>query len=339
MSSLELDPPRWKDRAGQSNLAERMAGRLIRAMGVAPVLSDPQIARIEAAARATPRRPVLVRWWPALAAALLVSGATFAVAARLDLVPRWLRSAPAPQAPAPSAQSHKPRLTRATPSSPSAPVQAAPTPAIENPPTATAAPPAEAAVPSRRPTPATHLALLETQPPPLAFDAVRPKGGERWLAEALHSLRSDHAPGAALALLDLHAAELGQSAFVHEAMLLRVEALLDLKRSGEALALLDGKSLSNVAAARTLLLTRAELRAAAGRYADSLADFDAVLARARRSDEQALYGRAVCRSRTGDKLGAQADLSLYQRQFPNGAHIRDVEKQLGSAVRSASPVP
>jgi hypothetical protein len=116
-------------------------------------------------------------------------------------------------------------------------------------------------------------------------------------------------------------------------MLLRVEALLDLKRSGEALAMLDGKSLADVAAARTLLLTRAELRAAAGRCADSLADFDAVLARARQPDEQALYGRAVCRSRTGDKLGAQADFSVYQRQFPNGAHIRDVEKQLGGTVR------
>jgi hypothetical protein len=152
-------------------------------------------------------------------------------------------------------------------------------------------------------------------------------------------LRTNHAPGAALALLDRHAAELKQSAFVHEAMLLRVEALLSLKRSDEALDLLDGKPLSNVAASRALLLTRAELRAAAGRCTDSLSDFDLLLARAQRPDEQALYGRAVCRSRTGDRLGAQADLQLYQRQFPNGAHIRDVEKQLTSSVRSVGPVP
>jgi hypothetical protein len=113
-------------------------------------------------------------------------------------------------------------------------------------------------------------------------------------------------------------------------MLLRVEALLDLKRSKEALDLLDSKALSSVAASRTLLLTRAQLRAAAGRCADGLADFDLLLARARRPDEQALYGRAVCRSRTGDKPGAQADFSLYQRQFPNGAHIHDVEQKLRS---------
>ena len=122
-------------------------------------------------------------------------------------------------------------------------------------------------------------------------------------------------------------------------MVLRVEALLDLKRSGEALALLDGKSLSNVAASRTLLLTRAELRAAAGRCAESLADFDLVLARTRRPDEQALYGRAVCRNRIGDRLGAQADLDLYQREFPTGAHIRDVEKQRSGLVKSAGPLP
>jgi len=395
MSSLELDPPRWKDRAGQANLAERMAGRLIRAMGQPPVLSDPQLARNQAAACETRRRPVLVRWWPVMAAALLVSGATFAVAAHLDLVPRWLRATPAPQVLAPPARSHKPHQARSTPPSTSAPALAIePAPEIHA--TAEAAPPAPAQVPARKPTaqlafartpdavrvppsenrrqaaelaarpaeppvapppaetmratatpapapsaptPAAHLAFVENRPQPVVSVAVRPNGGERWLAEALHSLRADHAPDAALALLDLHAAELGQSALVHEAMLLRVEALLDLKRSGEVLALLDGKALSSVAASRTLLLTRAQLRAAAGRCADGLADFDLLLARAQRPDEQALYGRAVCRSRTGDKLGAQADFSLYQREFPNGAHIRDARQQLGSTVKSANPVP
>jgi tetratricopeptide (TPR) repeat protein len=178
-----------------------------------------------------------------------------------------------------------------------------------------------------------------SQPHPVATGAAQPQGGARWLAEALHSLRSNHAPNAALALLDRHAAELGRSAFVHEAMLLRVEALLSLKRSDEALDLLDGKVLSNLASSRALLLTRAELRAAAGRWADSLSDFDLLLARAQRPDEQALYGRAVCRSRMGDKLGSQADFELYQRQFPNGDHIGEVQKQLAAAAKSAGSVP
>ncbi len=403
MNSVGPDPPRWKDRAGQASLAERMAGRLIRAMGAPPLLSDPQVARIEAGAPGKQRRPGLLRWWPAVAVALLVSGATFALAAHLDLMPHWLRPAPfSPVAPASPARSHKPHSTHAKPSWASAPVPAAPAPTIEPQPTiqptVEAAPAAEAVVAPKRPAPAPQLAFVETsdalhlppagnrrrnlepaarpaewksesaappakppvlpapaettrvaaatapvtpaptrsawptiapsQPQPVASSGGRPRGGARWLAEALQSLRADHAPGAALALLDLHADELTQSAFVHEAMVLRVEALLDLKRSGEALELLDGRSLSDVAASRTLLLTRAELRAAAGRCAESLIDFDLVLARSRQPNEQALYGRAVCRSRTGDKLGAQADFRLYQRQFPTGTHIHDVEKQL-----------
>ena len=403
MNSFEPDPPRWKDRAGQANLAERTAGRLVRAMGAPPLLSDPQRARIEAATREKQRRPGLLRWWPAMAVALLVSGATFALAARLDLMPRWLRPSPAARTPAPPAR--RPHFAHAKPSWTGAPVQTAPAPTTEPPraiqPTVELAPPSEAPVPAGRATPPAPLAFVEksnplrapppsenrrrnlkptampteqapgsaagvterpaplppaeptrvaaalapaplpaasvpsawppaaqSQPQPVASGAGQPQGGARWLAEALHSLRANHAPGAALALLDLHAAELTQSAFVHEAMVLRVEALLGLKRSGEALVLLDGKSLSDVAASRTLLLTRAELRAAAGRCAESLPDFDLVLARARQPDEQALYGRALCRSRLGDKLGARADFALYRRQFPNGTHIHDVEKQL-----------
>jgi hypothetical protein len=401
MNGFEPDPPRWKDRAGQANLAERTAGRLVRAIGAPPLLSDPQLARIEAATRERQRRPGLLRWWPAMAVALLVSGATFALAARLDLMPRWLRPSPAAWRPAPPAR--KSHFAHAKPSWTSTPVQTAPAPTTEPPPTiqptVELAPPSEAPVRARRATPPAPLAFVEKSDPlrapppsenrrrnlkpiptepapasaagvterpvplppaeptrvaaalapaplpaapvpsawptlaqgqsqPVASGAGRRQGGARWLAEALHSLRANHAPGAALALLDLHAAELTQSAFVHEAMVLRVEALLGLKRSGEALALLDGKSLSDVAASRTLLLTRAELRAAAGRCADSLPDFDLVLARSHQPDEQALYGRALCRSRIGDKLGAHADFALYQRQFPNGPHIHDVEKQL-----------
>lgn len=396
MNSFEPDPPRWKDRAGQANLAERMAGRLVRAMGAPPLLSDPQLARIEAAMRGRPRRPGLLRWWPAIAVALLVSGATFALAARLDLMPRWLRPSPPSLAPASPAPSRKPHSVHAKPSLMGTPAQTAPAPAVGMQPTPKldVAPACPAPVPTRRATPTAQVALVEhsgparggdrrqnpepvamptergaarapaqrpvplppaettraaaalaptplpaapapvppagptvapSQPQPVASRA--PQNGTRWLADSLHSLRVNHAPGAALALLDLHAAELTQSAFVHEAMVLRIEALLDLKRSDEALALLDGQALSEVAASRTLLLTRAQLRAAAGRCADSLPDFDLVLARAHQPDEQALYGRAVCRSRIGDKLGAQADFALYRRQFPNGTHIHDVEKQ------------
>jgi tetratricopeptide (TPR) repeat protein len=337
MNHFASDPPRWKDGSGQANLSERIAGRLIRDMGAPPVFAQPHLAQIQL-------RPALLRWWPAVAITLLASGATFALAARLDLVPRWLR--PAPVSPTPAVRSHEP--PRSSPAAPrvaqSADMEA--TPSIQT-----------ANEVANKPTPTPSLAFVErprseahrrspesaipqspVEPMPTAAASLPARSEEaRWLAESIRSLRTDHKPEVALALLDRHAAALDQSPLVHEAMLLRVEALLALKRSDEALSLLDRKSLSNVAASRTLLLARAELRAAAGRCADSLADFDLVLSRAQQRDEQALYGRAVCRTRIGDKPGAHADFERYQRHFPKGPHILDVEKQLAAVAKSASP--
>jgi hypothetical protein len=59
----------------------------------------------------------------------------------------------------------------------------------------------------------------------------------------------------------------------------------------------NGPSLGSVAASRSLRLTRAELRAAAGRCAEALADYEALLTTAGRPDERALRGREACRKR------------------------------------------
>ena len=83
-----------------------------------------------------------------------------------------------------------------------------------------------------------------------------------------------------------------------------------------------------------LTLTRAELRAAAGRFREALSDFnrvvdgaDATLAAA--GDERALYGRAVCLGRLGEDERARADLLAYQRRFPDGRFAREVRRLLG----------
>jgi hypothetical protein len=117
----------------------------------------------------------------------------------------------------------------------------------------------------------------------------------RYLTEAIRALRVEQSPEAALALLDLHAPTLNKSDFRHEALLLRVEALLKLHRQTDVLRLLDATPLTGVAASRTLLLTRGELRAAAGRCSDSLADFDRVLEQTQGHDRRALLGLAKCR--------------------------------------------
>jgi hypothetical protein len=136
------------------------------------------------------------------------------------------------------------------------------------------------------------------------------------LTEAIRALRVEHAPDAALALLDRYAPILDKSAFRHEALLLRVEALFKLNRQPDVLRLLDATPLAGVAASRTLLLNRAELRAAAGRYADALADFDRVLAQTDGREGRALLGRAKCRKQLGDETGARADRDRYRREFP-----------------------
>jgi hypothetical protein len=178
------------------------------------------------------------------------------------------------------------------------------------------------------PAPDQHPAWAEKELP--VKPAARNEGpdGTIWLAEAIRTLRQKHAAGAALEILDRHAQELDKGGMSHEATLVRVEALLALHRSAEVLHLLDSSPLADATAARGLLLTRAELRAAAGRCSDGLGDFELVLARTHQEDERALYGRAVCRQRTGDSAGARQDFERYQRQFPFGSHIRDVERQL-----------
>lgn len=208
--------------------------------------------------------------------------------------------------------------------SPPIPRGAAPIPAALDEPIARPSPAAQA--------PVKQLAWVDRpsevkRPQPLAVapatDSSPPEGaGEnpaRHLTEAIRVLRVDHSPDTALALLNRYAPELDQSGLRHEALLLRVEAMLKLNQKPEVLRLLEATPLSGVAASRTLLLTRAELRAAAGQCADSLADFDRVLAQAQGRDERALLGRAKCRKQLGDEPGAREDLQRYRREFPSAA--------------------
>jgi len=142
-------------------------------------------------------------------------------------------------------------------------------------------------------------------------------------------LRVDHDPRGALALLDRQSEQLGQNPLGHEMLLLRVEALLDLGREKEVLRLLDGVALSDVAASHSLLVTRGRLRAAANRCADGVGDFSLVLSDSRRPDRLALFGRALCRKRLGDELGARADLERYRGDFPSDPRLPELERQLG----------
>jgi hypothetical protein len=151
-------------------------------------------------------------------------------------------------------------------------------------------------------------------PAPLPPQAKKTAG--QYLSETVRLLRTEHAPAEALRFLDGHHGELERGGLAHEALILRVEALLALDRRQEVLRLLDRASLTDVAASRALLVTRGQLRAAANRCGDGLGDFDLVLARSAQTDRQALIGRALCRKRLGDGPGSTADLQRLRAEFP-----------------------
>jgi len=395
MSDLLPDPPRWKERLDQANLAEREAGRAIRCMRAPEPLPAAQLTRIAARVRAA--RSGHRYFWLTVTAVLLLCGATVASAAHLNVLPSWLtrivkprpvESAPhkraslgplkrtpaisavsAPEPPVtnfqpnqvpfvPDQPAHETNFVRPSsavsvvggdgdgrdkarlalhkqarkavettsdkrPDSPKVPAS----PAKLEPPSAPSLAPATAvaAPPAAAPPPGTRVALLEGANP--AAETSSAQGTAKYLSEAIHALRVEHSPGTALFVLDRHATEFGKSTFAHEALLLRVEAMLALGRKSEVLRLLDGAALTDVAASRSLLVTRGELRAAANRCADGLGDFDLVLAKSKQADRQALFGRAMCRKKLGDSVGAQADVERYRREFPTDPRLSDFARE------------
>jgi hypothetical protein len=383
MSDLLPDPPRWKERMDQANLAEREAGRAIRFIPPPEPLPAAQLTRIAASIRAA--RPRRRYFWLTVTAALLLCGATVASAAHLNVLPSWftrlVEPRPAETAPAKRASLGPSRRTPVvasaisppagpvnggnsfakdsaplplrnevrksieaapaqSPTSPRVPARAA---GLEPPRSLSLEPASANALPSGATRAGgTQVAWLEKPvQPAVAFSAKvvsdkeansaqeigTAEGTAKYLSEAIHALRVERSPGTALFLLDRHATQLGKSAFAHEALLLRVEAMLALGRKDEVLRLLDGAALTDVAASRSLLVTRGELRATANRCADALGDFDFVLARSKQADRQALFGRALCRKKLGDSAGAQADVERYRREFPSDPRLSDLARE------------
>jgi Flp pilus assembly protein TadD len=174
------------------------------------------------------------------------------------------------------------------------------------------------------PTPAPPAEAPPAEAPP-------PPGEAEELAEAFRLLRREHDAGGALARLDDYQRRHPGGSLAREAVLARVEALLSMGRDGAALAALEGLTLDGSEVDRPVALARAELRAAADRCGDAVADFaraaagnDAVAARA-------LYGRGICHLRTGDRRAARAAFESYRRLFPIGPRRADVDRALAGS--------
>jgi hypothetical protein len=201
--------------------------------------------------------------------------------------------------------------------------------------------PTDTETPPAPSSPATAATLLEA-PSSAAPSTTSALAAEtELLTDALDALRHDHRPDRALALLDRHRDRFVDGPLAADAERLRLDALFDLGRTGEALDVLDRLALDvdRSGRGRELRLARAELRAAAGRWSDARADFDAVLAAitptgtsaAAGADavvERALYGSAACLLALGDRDGARVTLRRYLDRFPGGAHAAAARRLL-----------
>jgi hypothetical protein len=294
---------------------------------------------------------------------------------------RKVVAAARPTAPAPVAPSTRPTLHPAARVSAravavEAPPEDVPPPAVEAPPTAEPAtePPAVRETPKPRAArPALVVApsiqpasLAPVEPPPSLAEASAPPalGSPRpapaptgpapspsaaaseaaLVAEALVDLRQRNDARAALATLDRHAREFPHGVLETEALRTRVEAVIQLGDLKAALRILDGKTASTEALGADLTLTRAELRAAAGRFREALSDFTEVVDGAAGplvagGDERALYGRAVCLGRLAQDDRARADLLAYQKRFPEGRFALEVKRLLAGREAPSPPRP
>ena len=209
----------------------------------------------------------------------------------------------------------EPEPTSARPSEPSTVRQWRPSPRAARPGSAPAPIVALATIPAATRGPASDAATAQAESG-LAAES-------RLLGVALHQLRQERDGTAALRSLDLYAQRFPGGLLAEEAQAARLDALLLLEHRSEALQLLDRTQFQRLGRGGELRVVRAELRAAAGRYREALADFAAVLASTAAPPpppvaERALYGRASCQAALADTQSARAGLLQYLAQFPTG---------------------
>src|SRR5512138_1101893 len=142
------------------------------------------------------------------------------------------------------------------------------------------------------------------------------------LDRAVALLRRHHDPAGALASFEDYLHRYPQGLLQREALAGRIDALLLLGRSEQALSALEAFPFDQHRRSTELQVIRGELRArtdcarAAGDFTDALGRGpDAPLL------ERILYGRGACRAKLDDRGGAEADLRRYVERFPAAEHV------------------
>ena len=140
---------------------------------------------------------------------------------------------------------------------------------------------------------------------------------------AIAVLRRDHDAAGALTALDAYLGHYPHGVLHREARLARLDALLSLKRTDEALAELETLPLDSGRRSAELQVVRAELRAKTN-CLRAEEDFSEALTHSPDTAllERILYGRGACRAKSGRVSGAAEDLRRYLERFPTGAHAQ-----------------
>jgi hypothetical protein len=193
--------------------------------------------------------------------------------------------------------------------------------------------PLPAAAPAAPPAPppsADRPMHLPAIAPPVPATAPKPALSDpAMFGQAMRKLRAEQDPAGALAILREHGKAYPKSPLAGERGTLEVEALLDLHREREALALLDGMALEGLPRSGERLVVRGELRAAARRWLEANQDFESALSRTSGSPawhERALWGRGVSRLRLGQREGGMADVEQYLDTYPQGRFAGEAAK-------------
>ena len=321
---------RWRESSADPRALSARAADLVDAGRAAPPLAPEALARVKAGVLA--RRPTRAgRSLPlALRFALLTGVVLASVATARGTMILWRQYVAAPVA----ASSRKVALAKPK-ARPEAVEAEAPSEAPAEAPDVVTAPveaPRLAPTHAHRPS-APPRALEKPEAQPEAPSSARDEAP--LLARAVSRLRQGRDPRGALAMLDEYDRAFPRGVMQPEALRARLEAVIQMDDRKTALALLDGRG-AGVLGGRLgaeLLLTRAELRASAGRYADAVGDFDRLLAPSSTAlpaalAGRALYGRAVSLGHLGRDERARADLAAYRRRFPDGKFAGEVARLL-----------
>jgi hypothetical protein len=228
------------------------------------------------------------------------------IAGHAPRVDGTVRIEPAPAAEPPSPREKAPVEMAPVEKAPVEAVPVGPAPAPAPPPVAIAAnmpAPARARPPVPwTPEPDDEPAPLAPPPAPVGTPALDPSPAADEVAiihDALERLRGGKDAAAALRLVDEHDRRFPDGLLRDEASVTRIEALLALGRTGEALDRLESVSGALLERSPRLRLARGELRAARGRCREALADFAALASTASPGDEidrRLARGRAACNS-------------------------------------------